>query len=45
MTVCAHRLEETGFFTPCSPCTCGREVLAELAAQAIPTENDPEEQP
>lgn len=38
MSVCQHRPEQTGFFTPCNPCTCGQELIADLAAQAVDTE-------
>lgn len=34
MTVCSHRPEACGSFTPCRPCLCGQEVIAELIAQS-----------
>lgn len=39
MSICAHRPETPGFFTPCRTCPCGTEVAAELAAQQ--TQNEP----
>jgi hypothetical protein len=39
MTVCGHRTETPGFFTPCAIsgrcCACGAEVAAEVAAQIL----------
>lgn len=34
MTVCGHRTDSPGFFTPCRQCPCGKKVEAELAAEA-----------
>lgn len=32
--VCAHRPEPGGLFTPCFPCTCSAEVIAQLVEEA-----------
>lgn len=30
MSICAHRPETPGFFTPCRDCACGEAVRKEL---------------
>jgi hypothetical protein len=35
VSVCHHRPEECGSFTPCGPCRCGQEYAAEQAAAAV----------
>lgn len=34
MSLCAHRMEETAFWKPCSNCPCGREVAEAQIAEA-----------
>ena len=41
MSICAHRMAETEFWRPCSPCPCGKEVAeAQIAEQSNEGEDE-----